>query len=284
MNKLLIVDGNNLLFQMFYGIPSKIYNKSGDTIHATLGFISCIQKIIKTQDITHAVVVFDDDTSQARVEEYQDYKKNRFSDWDSLAKDEVPFNEETKIVKCLEYLGIRVLYSKKMEADDLIATICKLFDRDVNIIISSFDSDFFQLINDNVSILRYRGKNTKIYDEKYFYEEFGFKPSRYVLYKALVGDSADNIKGIDKIGKVRGRLIAQNISSIDRISTIPDGIIHNNIKENIVKNYNIVKRNIKLIELNKKEDIDYQLDEFQFSLGKIKLKNSEILSACKIFD
>ena len=61
MEKVLIIDGNNLLFQMFYGMPSKIYNKSGETIHATIGFISATMRLIKLIDASKVIVVFDED-------------------------------------------------------------------------------------------------------------------------------------------------------------------------------------------------------------------------------
>ena len=111
MDSLLIVDGNNLLFQMFYGMPSKIYNKSGQTIHATIGFVSAIQRLIKLIDANKAVVVFDGDVNQQRIDLYDNYKTNRNINYDELPSDEVPFNEEDNIIKCLNYMGIKVLKS-----------------------------------------------------------------------------------------------------------------------------------------------------------------------------
>ena len=70
MEKILIVDGNNLLFQMFYGMPSKIYNKSNKTIHATIGFISAIQRLINLIEATKVIVVFDEDHSNEKKELY----------------------------------------------------------------------------------------------------------------------------------------------------------------------------------------------------------------------
>ena len=122
-NRLLIVDGNNLLFQMFYGIPAKIYNKRGRTIHATLGFVSALQKMIKTYQINGCIVVFDRDCAEERKQAFDRYKANRDTDWESLPADEVPFFEEEYIRECLEYLGVCVLDSCQMEADDLIASI-----------------------------------------------------------------------------------------------------------------------------------------------------------------
>jgi len=281
MERLLIVDGNNLLFQMFYGMPSKIYNKSGKTIHATIGFISYILKQINYFNISKIVVVFDGDTSKERKELDSNYKSNRTINWDELNEDEVPFNEEKYIIKCLDYLNIKVLYSMNMEADDLIASLTKLFEDDNEILISSFDSDFYQLINNNVSVLRYRGKCSKIIDKDKFIDEFNFDPSRYCLYKAIVGDNSDNIKGVKGIGKVRGSIICKKYSSLEDI------FMHellDKYEKLIFNNKIIIEKNIKLIELKYKNSVKYKLIDFDFDKEKILMKNSEILSICKVFD
>ena len=280
MDKLLIIDGNNLLFQMFYGMPSKIYNKNGETIHATIGFISYVLKQIKMFDITKCCVVFDCDCNESRKKLSKDYKANRNIDWDSLPKSDVPFYEEDKIVKCLNYLNIKVLFSKNMEADDLIASLTKLFEESTHIYISSFDSDFFQLINKNVSIIRCRGKNTVVFDEGLFYDKFGFTPDKYLLYKAIVGDSADNIMGVKSIGKKRGTELVKCYSSLDQI--INDRSI-NKYKDLIIDNYDLVDRNIKLIKLDYINEIVYNIDYFCFDKDKTRLNNSNILSTCDIF-
>ena len=127
MENILIIDGNNLMFQMFYGMPSKIYNKSGQTIQATIGFISATLRLIKLINASKVICVFDDDVSIERKEEYEDYKANRTADYDSLPDDENPFKEEDKIIKCLNSMDISVLKSKNMEADDLIASLTYLY-------------------------------------------------------------------------------------------------------------------------------------------------------------
>ena len=280
MEKMLIIDGNNLLFQMFYGMPNKIYNKNGETIHATIGFISYVLKQINLYDITKCCVVFDRDMNVKRKELCNEYKANRKENWDELSPDEIPFNEEEKIIKCLEYLNIKVLFSNNMEADDLIASIVKLFEKQCEIIISSFDSDFFQLINDNVKVLRYRGKSTQIYDKLYFEEKFGFKPSKYVLYKSLVGDTSDNIRGVKSIGPKRASLIIKNNETLEDIINSDIDIKY---RELIKNNYKLIERNVCLIKLEYINNIVYEIEYFNFDRDKIKMKNSTILSICDIF-
>ena len=278
---ILIIDGNNLMFQMFYGMPEKIYNKSGHTIHTTIGFISYLQKMIKLVGATHLAVIFDYDGSNERKALYSEYKANRTEDWESLPEEELPFSEEDMIIKCLSYMDVKTIQSKGMEADDVIASIAMLFKDRAKITISSFDSDFFQLISESVSVLRYRGKASVLWDKEYFIDKMGFSPDRYVLFKSLVGDSADNITGVNGIGKKRGTEIVNQIDSIDDISTSEAKPKYINA---ILENIDIVKRNIKLIELRYREEISLELSDLSFSNEKASLRNSEILSACNIFD
>ena len=282
MEKLLIIDGNNLLFQMYYGMPSKIYNKSGKTIHATIGFVSFVMKQINLYNVTKVVVVFDGDSSSERKELLNEYKGNRI-DYSLLSEDNNPFSEEENIKKCLSFLGIKCLNSKNMEADDLIASLTYLFNKNNEIIISSFDSDFFQLIDDNVSILRYRGKNSKMYDKSLFFKEYGFKPNRYVFYKSLLGDISDNIKGVKGVGKKRSALIVNHIDNIDDLSSLKDFIPYK-IYQELLDSKQTILLNVKLIKLFYKEEIKFEIEYFDYIKEHLKMTNSMVLSACHIFD
>ena len=284
MDSLLIVDGNNLLFQMFYGMPSKIYNKSGQTIHATIGFISAIMRLIKLVDASKVIVVFDEDGSEERKEEYKDYKANRINNWEELPPDEVPFNEEEKIIKCLDFMKIKVLKSKDMEADDLIASLTLTYKEEYKVYISSYDSDFFQLIDDNVSIIKYKGKNTKIIDIDEFLKLFKFTPNKYVFYKSLVGDNADNIKGISGIGKVRATKIVNECECFEELLENSKNILPTKICERLHLEKDTFFINKKIITLTKKDTVNYDIGEYGFDKDTLSLTNSVILSINKIFD
>ena len=278
---LLIVDGNNLLFQMFYGIPAKIYNKRGRTIHATIGFVSALQRLIKGYAIDRCLVVFDCDGSAERKETLDSYKANRTQDWESMPADEVPFYEEEYIRECLAYLGICTLDSCQMEADDLIASIALKEKAENYVFISSYDSDFFQLIDENVAVIRYRGENTKLVNKEAFEKEFGFSPKRYALYKSLAGDSADNVDGVPSIGKKRAAQIVEHCADIAALRASDLMFLPNKARQNVLENFALIERNLSLIALLEKEIQAYQSD---FDKEKIKARNSQILSACHVFD
>jgi DNA polymerase-1 len=266
---------------MFYGIPAKIYNKRGRTIHATLGFVSALQRMIKTYRFNRCAVVFDGDCSEERKELCEEYKANRPQDWDSLPKDENPFLEEEYIRDCLQYLGICMLESKGMEADDLIASMALRESGAGEVVIASYDSDFFQLINDKISVLRYRGEHTKIMDKSAFETEFAFPPSRYALYKSLTGDTSDNVTGVPSIGKKRAAQIVQHYADYEALKSGKFDFLPNKARENLQNALPTIERNLSLIVLKERAIQEYQCC---FDSVKISETNSKILTACRVFD
>ena len=280
MEKLLVIDGNNLMFQMFYGMPSAIYNKSGWPIHGTIGFISYVIKEIKLLSVTKVIVVFDSDEAKERKELYPEYKANRDINWEEMKEEDTPFSQEEDIKKALSYMGIKYIYSKGTEADDFIASIALSFRVRGKVVISSFDSDFFQLISERVSVLRYRGKAYVMWDEKHFMEEFGFSPSFYSLYKAIVGDSADNIKGVKGMGKKRTEAF---IREYEEKGSYFESNLSGSLKQKLNEEKDRIRLNLDLIKL-KKVEIDMLCNEFAFNKERVEEGNTSVLNNAGVFD
>lgn len=280
MGPLLVIDGNNLLFQMFYGLPAPVYSKSGKSIHATIGFVSFVLKQVRLLGAEGVCVVFDSDTSAERHEILPEYKANR-PDWNEKEESEIPFSEEENIVKCLRYLGIEPVYSVGMEADDVIATVAKRYSSERDVIISSFDSDFFQLIDDHVSVLRYRGKASVLWDKAYFREKYGFSPEHYALWKSVVGDKSDNIPGVPGIGEKRGSVLMREYAGT---GALKGECLTERLRKSLCDNMETVERNLKLIRLSERMDVTFSDPEFAFDHEKMALTNSQVLSACSVFD
>ena len=280
MGPLLVIDGNNLLFQMFYGLPAPVYSKSGKSIHATIGFVSFVLKQVRLLGADGVSVVFDSDTSAERHEILPEYKANR-PDWNEEEESEIPFSEEENIVKCLRYLGIEPVYSVGMEADDVIATVAKRYSSERDVIISSFDSDFFQLIDDHVSVLRYRGKASVLWDKAYFREKYGFSPEHYALWKSVVGDKSDNIPGVPGIGEKRGSVLMREYAGT---GALKGECLTERLRKSLSDNMETVERNLKLIRLSERMEVTFSDPEFAFDHEKMALTNSQVLSACSVFD
>ncbi|MBO5089606.1 MAG: flap endonuclease [Clostridia bacterium] len=264
MNKLLIVDGHNLLFQMFFGMPARIVNKDGKAIQGTLGFTGALLKIIKMTKPTHVVVLFDGESHNSRNELDESYKANRV-DYDSVPEEENPFTQLNDVYKALDFLGIKHCETTVCETDDVIAAYALKCGIDNEIIISSFDSDFFQLITENVKVLRYRGEGSLIYDIEAFKAKFGIMPELYADYKSLTGDTADNIKGADKIGPKTAAALVNEFGALENIILKAEKITKPSVKKSVIENTDRLRLNYKLIKLCDCAALPFSLEELEYT-------------------
>ncbi|MDE7438896.1 MAG: flap endonuclease [Clostridia bacterium] len=264
MDKLLIVDGHNLLFQMFYGMPSRIIDKDGKPIQGVLGFVGALLKIIKMAEPSHVVVLFDGEHENLRSALNPEYKSNR-PDYSEVDEVDNPFSQLDYIYRSLEVLNIAYFEEDKYEVDDIIASYAYRYGGQARIVISSFDSDYFQLINKNVSVLRYRGKNTVICDEAYILERFGILPEFYADFKSLTGDTSDNIKGAEMIGNKTAMKLINEFGNIEKIISHSDQIASERVRNSIINNEQRIKNNFQLIKLIDIGKIPFDFDELAYT-------------------
>jgi len=267
MKKLLLVDGHNLLFKMFFGMPFPFYNDNNVNITGTVGFVGTVVKMIKYLKVDECLVVFDGEGSR-NIRDDEDYKANRQTDYGTLSDEENPFTQLKFIKAVLDYLNIKWIETEGIESDDYIAIISKKYDGEV--FISSTDTDFYQLVNDRVKIIKFRGKNTVFVDEKFIYENYSILPSDFALYKAIIGDSADNIKGICKVGpKTAVKVIdALKCNKFDKFYDI-----YTNNLEKIKYNLILIQLPNKVIKLQ-----NYELNNYKIDLSNLKnFKNLSIV-------
>lgn len=262
MKKVLLVDGCNLLFQMFFGMPARIVNEQGKAIQGTLGFIGALLKIIRRTKPTHVAVLFDGESHNPRVDVDADYKANR-EDYGKVEEEENPFSQLPDIYAALDYLKICHAETTDCEADDWMAGYVKKY-ADAEIVISSFDSDFFQLISDRVTILRYRGENSVLCDVTYLRDKFGIMPESYADFKSLTGDTADNIKGADKVGPKTAAMLVNEFGGLEEIIGRAEEIKKPLIRESVKRNAERLRKNYRLIKLDGVDDLPFALDEMEW--------------------
>lgn len=259
MEKLLIVDGSNLLFQMFYGMPARIVNSQGRPIQGTLGFVGALLKIIRMVGPTHVAVVFDGECQNPRRELDGEYKANR-EDFSLLPEEETPFSQLPDIFAALDYLDIRYAETVDCEADDWMAGFAYTYgDREV--VIASQDSDLFQLITEKVHILRYRGKKTVLCDPAYIREKLGIQPGQYADFKALVGDASDNIRGVEKVGPKTAAALLDQFGDLESILAGTEKIGKLSIRASIQKNAARARLNYLLVKLRGGANLPFALQE-----------------------
>lgn len=274
MSKLLIVDGSNLLFQMFFGMPARIVNKQGKAIHGTLGFVGGLLKIIRRTEPTHIVVLFDGEHENERSQINADYKANRV-DYSQIPEDENPFSQLPDVYAALDCLNIKHSETSICETDDWVAGYALTYGKEMEIVISSFDSDFFQLITDKVSVLRYRGNSTVICTPDYIRDKFHIEPCQYADFKSLTGDVSDNIKGADKVGPKTAAYLLNRFGSLENILVNAESIDKPSIKESIFRNSERLKSNYKIIKLSNAVPLPFTLDDITYK--DIGITTNEVL-------
>ena len=195
MKKMLVVDGNSILNRAFYGIRM-LTNKDGLYTNAVYGIVNIISKHINDISPDYCAIAFDMKSPTFRHKMYDGYKANRKGMPEELAV-QLPIAKD-----CMTYMGLKVVTCEGFEADDILGTLAdKMGKRDIKVYILTGDRDSLQLIDENVSVLLAKTKETLTVDESEFKNIYGISPQVFVDVKALMGDASDNIPGVAGIGE-----------------------------------------------------------------------------------
>ena len=271
MERLLIVDGSNLLFQMFYGMPSRIVNQEGKAIQGTLGFVGALLKIIRMTQPTRVAVLFDGEYASERRELDEDYKGNRV-DYSQVQEEESPFSQLPDVYAALDYLGLAHRETTVCETDDWVAAYAMKYGETMEIVIASQDSDYFQLITDKVRVLRYRGDKTVLCDPTYIREKLGIEPGQYADHKALTGDASDNIKGADKIGPKTATALLSEFGTLENLISNAEQIKKPSIRDSVIRNTERLRKNYRLIKLNGGAELPFTPEQLVWQNGGVTTK------------
>ena len=215
MKKIVLVDGNNLLFRSYYATAytgNVMRNKEGFPTNGVYGFVNMINKIISDEKPEYMMVAFDIGKT-FRHEKYERYKDGRKETPDDL---KVQFPVAKKI---LTAMGIKYLECAGYEADDIIGTISMWCEKDpeYEALIVSSDKDLLQLISDETVVKLLKTKDYIWMDKKTFNATYGFDPIHMIDLKALMGDASDNIPGVKGIGEKGAIKLVSEYKTIDNI-------------------------------------------------------------------
>ena len=215
MKKIVLVDGNNLLFRSYYATAytgNIMRNKEGFPTNGLYGFVNMINKIIHEEKPEYMMVAFDIGKT-FRHEQYDEYKGGRKETPEDL---KIQFPVAKKI---LTAMGIKYLECIGYEADDIIGTISLWCDKDPDYeaLIVSSDKDLLQLISDETKVKLLKTKDYIMMDKTTFIETYGFEPTRMIDLKSLMGDASDNIPGVKGIGEKGAIKLLCEYGSLDGI-------------------------------------------------------------------
>jgi DNA polymerase-1 len=266
---------------MFFGMPRKIYNENGIGIWGVIGFVGALNKLINLTEPTHVAIIFDGEGHNPRCDVLEEYKANR-PDYSELGEEENPFIQLPLVYQAIESMGIHFSEVHGCECDDVIASYAKRFGKELQVVISSFDSDYFQLITDNVRVVRYRGLSSVICDKNYVRERYGITPEYYADWKSLVGDTADNNKGIPGVGAKTATRLINNYGSLSEMLANVEEVQPEKLREKIREGKEILLRNYSLIRLDDTGVLPFEIEELEYTAERIKtmdvLRKIELLS------
>ena len=280
MNKIILIDGNNLLFRSYYATAysgSLMKNSKGFPTNALYGLINMLNKIIKEESPTHMMIAFDKGKT-FRHEQYTEYKSGRSETPDEL---KIQFVKAKELVGIM---GIKYLEIDNYEADDIIGTYANYINKnsDLEGLIVSSDKDLIQLISDKVVMKLLKSNDYIMMDKDKFKEVYGIEdPTKMIDLKALMGDASDNIPGVHGIGEKTAISLIQKYKSLDgvydNIKNISPGVSKKLTldKESAYMSYN-------LATIYKKVPVDINLDEIKY-IGPNIEKYKKILEELEFF-
>lgn len=243
MNKIILVDGNNLLFRSFYATAYQgviMKNSKGFPTNALYGFINMMHKIIEEEAPSYIMVAFDKGKT-FRHDKYVDYKAGR-----SEMPDELRL-QFPKAKEVLEALGIKYFEIDNYEADDIIGTLSlEVENRDdfIATIISS-DKDLLQLVSDKVVMKLLKQSGHIMMTKEEFEKTYQVPPIRMIDLKALMGDPSDHIPGVKGIGEKTAINLLSKFNSLDNLYNRIDEVTGKtkekleNDKENAYMSYDL---------------------------------------------
>jgi DNA polymerase-1 len=206
--RVVIVDGTNSLYRAFFALPP-LRAADGTPTNAAYGFVMMLRKLIREEAPDYLVVVFDTRAKSFRNRLYADYKATRDAQPEDLSA-QIPLTRE--LVRAHH---VPILEVEGFEADDVIATLVRRAPEDARIAIVSTDKDLMQLVGERVVLLD--GIKDRRYDAKEVEARFGVPPSQLLDLRALVGDTSDNIPGVQGIGPKGAAELIQRFGDLENL-------------------------------------------------------------------
>jgi DNA polymerase-1 len=212
-SKLMLIDGNSLLYRAFFALPL-LHTREGIYTNGVYGFLTMVNRVLAEQQPTHVLVAFDKDRHTFRNEVYAGYKANRPDTPDELS------GQFALLRKILEALNLDYTEIEGYEADDIIGTLSRMAEEaGMETLILTGDRDSLQLVSDKVTVLMTKKGITEMetYTPEKVKERWGVSPEQLIDVKGLMGDSSDNIPGVPGVGEKTAVKLIQEFGSLENL-------------------------------------------------------------------
>jgi DNA polymerase-1 len=292
-SEIYVIDSFALIYQLFFALPP-MSGPSGQPVGAVHGYARDLIELIESKNPTHVIAVFDPPGEVFRHEFYPEYKANRDPMPDDLR------NQIPNIKRILKAMGIAMLEVPNFEADDVMATVAhQIAQAGGNAYLVTSDKDCRQLLSDNVKMYNIR-KDT-LFEASDLMDAWGIRPEQVVDFQSLVGDSVDNVPGVQQIGPKTATALLAEFGDLEGVLENAHTVKAKNRRENLMNGRDDAMLSRRLVELDRHVDVeidwraaqiggmDYEsveqlCDEFGFRRLKDRLLNADVETAPAVWE
>ena len=259
MEKIVLIDGHSILNRAFYGVPP-LTNAKGQHTNAVYGFLNILFKILGEENPQYLAVAFDMHAPTFRHEMYKEYKGTRKPMPEEL-REQVPMIKEV-----LQAMGVQIVQMEGLEADDILGTIAKRSEKEgMEVSLVSGDRDLLQIASEHIKIRIPKTKGGKTEIEDYYAKDvetaYKVTPKQFIELKALMGDTADNIPGVPKVGEKTATELMTTYGSIENIYAHIEEISKKSIRESLSQNKDLADLSLALATIKTDADFDFTYDK-----------------------
>ncbi|TVR69095.1 MAG: DNA polymerase I [Sphaerobacteraceae bacterium] len=254
---LMLVDGHGLAYRAYHAMPESMATASGEPTNAVFGFTSMLLDAIRDHAPDYIIVSFDVGKT-FRHEAFEEYKAHRAPMPDDLR------TQIDRMYTVLEAMNIPVYTKDGFEADDVIGTIARMAGESCDeVLIVTGDSDLLQLADGKAKILlpgRPRFSDFRLFDRDRVIERYGFVPERIPEFKALVGDTSDNIPGVPGVGEKTARNLMETYPDLETLRDNLDDVKPPRAQNSLKENFEIAIQGRELATIVRDVELDLDLD------------------------
>lgn len=256
--KLVLIDGHSILNRAFYGVP-ELTNAKGLHTNAVYGFLNIMFKILEEEKPDYLAVAFDVHAPTFRHKMYDAYKGTRKPMPEEL-REQVPVMKDV-----LRAMHVVIMECEGLEADDILGTLAKKAEAEgMEVSLVSGDRDLLQISDEHIKIRIPKTKMGKTEIEDYYPEDvvkaYQVTPLQFIDLKALMGDTADNIPGVPKVGQKTATELMVQYGSLESIYAHVEEISKKSIRESLMENKDLadLSKTLATIKIDSDVELDYE--------------------------
>ncbi|MCW5841932.1 MAG: DNA polymerase I [Caldilinea sp.] len=258
MALVLLIDGHSQAYRAYFGMKTPLSTRKGEPTAAVYGFARKLLATLREVKPDYVAVAFDTGDTW-RHAEFPEYKATRDAMPDDMR------TQMTRIEAMLRAFNIPILTYTNYEADDILGTLAhEAGGEGYDVLVMTGDRDMFQLVDEQVKILYTSGGPnpvTSAYGLEQVQERYGLTPQQFIDFKALTGDSSDNIPGVPGVGEKTAIKFLQQYGTLDELYAHVDEISGPKTRQSLIDAREQVLRNRRLVTINTDLDIHFDADK-----------------------